>query len=194
MSINGENSAMSASNNHASAVVKLPDFWPKRIALWFTQVEVVFSLNWITKNDTKYIHIVSQLSPQYLDEIEDILMHPPAENKYETIKAVLIKRLSDSDTAKARQLLEREEIGDRTPGQFWRHMKKLANNKLQDDLLIELWKSRLPIRTQEVIAALDQTDGEKLAEIADRIHDVSPTHNRVVAAISLNMRPIYEDN
>ncbi|XP_018331924.1 uncharacterized protein LOC108741575 [Agrilus planipennis] len=190
--INDENSAASASNNNASAVVKLPDFWPKKIALWFTQVEIVFSLNRITKDDTKYMHIVSQLSPQYLDEIEDILMHPPAENKCETIKAVLIKRLSDSDAAKAQQLLKREEIGDRTPGQFWRHMKKLANSKLQDDLLIELWKSRLPIRTQEVITALDQTDGEELAEIADRIHFMPPTNSRVAAIESLQSPSICD--
>ncbi|KAJ8912285.1 hypothetical protein NQ315_017318 [Exocentrus adspersus] len=162
--------------------VKLPPFWPKKVSLWFTQIEAAFEIGRVTKDGTKYTYVVRALSPEYMEEVEDILTAPPKENRYETLKTALIKRLSDSDIKQARKLLEKAEIGDRTPAQFWRYLKNLANHKLQDDLLVEMWKSRLPVKSQQVLAALDEKNGDKLAEIADRIHEV-PAESYGISAV-----------
>lgn len=53
-----------------------------------------------------------------MDEIEDILDDPANESKYELVKETLIRQLSDSSSQKARKLLEREQLGDRTPSQL----------------------------------------------------------------------------
>ncbi|KAJ8918508.1 hypothetical protein NQ315_015213 [Exocentrus adspersus] len=123
--------------------VKLPPFWPKKVSLWFTQIEAAFEIGRVTKDGTKYTYVVRALSPEYMEEVEDILTAPPKENRYEALKTTLIKRLSDSDIKQARKLLEKAEIGDRTPAQFWRYLKNLANHKLQDDLLVEMCRPRL---------------------------------------------------
>lgn len=166
---------------HVSAVstVKLPPFWSKKVPLWFTQVEAVFAVHRVIKDDTKYMHVISELGPQYLEEVEDIITNPPVSGKYEAIKNALIKRFSDSDAARVRKLLENEELGDRTPTQFWRHLKKLSSSSLTDDFLVEMWKTRLPVKTQQVLAAIAEKDGAKLAEIADRIHDVPTERTRI---------------
>lgn len=178
------NESENATSVEAVSTVKLPPFWAKKVPLWFTQVEATFSVNRITKDDTKFMYVVSELSPQYLEEVEDVLSNLPANKKYDTIKAALIKRLSDSDAARMRKLLENEELGDRTPTQFWRHLKKLSNSSVKDEFLIEMWKTRLPIKTQQVLAAITEKDGNKLAEIADRIHDVPDTERRRIAVVS----------
>ncbi|KAJ8909891.1 hypothetical protein NQ315_014006 [Exocentrus adspersus] len=157
--------------------VKLPPFWPKKVSLWFTQIEAAFEIGRVTKDGTKYTYVVRALSPEYMEEVEDILTAPPKREQ-----TALIKRLSDSDIKQARKLLEKAEIGDRTPAQFWRCLKNLANHKLQDDLLVEMWKSRLPVKSQQVLAALDEKNGDKLAEIADRIHEV-PAESYGISAV-----------
>lgn len=167
----------------AVSTVKLPPFWAKKVSLWFTQVEATFAVHRIKSDETKYIHVISELSPQYLEEVEDVLSGLPANRKYEAIKEALIKRLSDSDTARVRKLLENEELGDRTPTQFWRHLKKLSNSSVTNEFLVEMWKTRLPIKTQQVLAAITEKDGGKLAEIADRIHDVPNIERRRIAAV-----------
>lgn len=179
--INGGEEAASIG---AVSAIKLPPFWAKKVPLWFTQVEATFAVNRITKDDIKFMHVISELSPQYLEEVEDILSDLPENKKYETIKEALIKRLSDSDSAKVRKLLENEELGDRTPTQFWRHLKKLSNSSVTDDFLVEMWKTRLPIKTQQVLAAITEKDGNKLAEIADRIHDIPNTERRRIATVA----------
>nr|XP_031828440.1 uncharacterized protein LOC116425191 [Nomia melanderi] len=173
------------------ASVTIPKFWHDKVALWFMQVEAQFQVARITKDDTKFAHVVANLDAKYIEEVEDIVCNPAAERKYEVLKTELIKRLSDSRTVCVRRLLEKEEVGDRTPTQFWRHLKKLAGKEVSEEFLVELYKSRLPEKTQLVLAATSDTKGETLAEIAERVHDISGPHG-YVAAIPAETRVIEQ--
>ena len=166
----GSGGTGNTSSHIATTSLRIPSFWPKKVALWFKQLEAQFLIGNITKDETKFGYVVAQLDGKYAEEVEDVICNPPAENKYAALKEELIKRLSDSDSTRVRKLLESEEIRDRTPTQFWRHLKKLADSAVSDEFLTEMWKNRLPIKTQLVLAATSDKDGSKLAEIADRVH------------------------
>lgn len=73
---------------------------------------------------------------------------------------------------KIRQLLTDEELGDRKPSQFLRHLKNLAGPGVPAEFLRTIWTSRLPTSTQSIIASQAKADLEEIAELADRIHDV----------------------
>ncbi|XP_076660932.1 uncharacterized protein LOC143364515 [Halictus rubicundus] len=176
------NSSGSTGRETTSAIVttmRIPPFWPEKVALWFNHLESQFLIGGITKDEVKFGYVVSQLDLKYSEEVEDIICKPPAEDKYEQIKTALIKRLSDSDGTRVRKLLEAEEIGDRTPTQFWRHIKKLAGTSVNDEFLTEIWKNRLPVWTQQVLAATKETSGDALAAIADKVHEIQPGRNKV---------------
>ncbi|XP_076674676.1 uncharacterized protein LOC143372416 [Andrena cerasifolii] len=164
-----------------AAPIRVPTFWPQKVSLWFRQLEAQFVIARITKDETKFGYVVAQLDGKYAEEVEDIICNPPDTKKYEAIKTELIKRLSDSDTTRVRKLLETEEIGDRTPTQFWRHLKELAGSAVKEDFLTEMWKSRLPSKTQLVLAATSDKDGAKLAEIADRIHEIPGERGKIAS-------------
>lgn len=151
--------------------IRVPKFWPEKPLLWFNQLEAQFLLNGITVDATKFYYIMSQLEPKYAVEVEDILENPPATNKYETLKRELIVRLSASQSQQIRQLLEQAEIGDRTPSQFLRHMRSLAGTTVNEDFLRTLWASRLPNMTRAIVTAQTDIGLNKLAEIADQIHE-----------------------
>lgn len=163
--------------------VRVPPFWIEKPGLWFAQLEAQFALANITADTTKYYTIIGQLEPRYLTEVEDIINDPPADGKYLKLKAELIKRLSASSELKVKQLITEAELGDRKPSQFLRHLKSLAGPDVPDQFIKTIWASRLPQNTQQIIAS--QTTvlaSEKLAEMADKIHEITPAYPQIAAA------------
>ena len=71
--------------------VRLPPFWPDRPALWFAQAEAQFDLAGITRQRTKFNHVVSQLHQQHAAEVEDIITSPPEHESYDRLKAELVR-------------------------------------------------------------------------------------------------------
>ncbi|KYN30346.1 hypothetical protein ALC57_00192, partial [Trachymyrmex cornetzi] len=89
------------------------------------------------------------------------------------LKKALIQRLTDSQEYKIRQLLETEEMGDRKPSQFLRHLATLAGTTISEKLLRTLWLGRLPAQTQAILATRGEDNLNSVAEQADRIHEIS---------------------
>lgn len=162
--------------------VRVPPFYPEKPALWFYQLESQFYLANITADSTKFHYAMSQLDPIYVSEVEDIVAAPPAPNKYERLKSELIKRLSASKEKKILQLVTREELGDRKPSQFLRHIQHLAGPDVPEDFLRTMWSSRLPNNIQTIIASQSRATLDEVAELADRIHDLAAPSPHVAAA------------
>jgi hypothetical protein len=153
--------------------VRLPPFWPDRPALWFAQAEAQFELAAITRQKTKFSHVVAQLSQQHAAEVEDIITFPPEQEPYTYLKSELIRRLSTSREQRVRQLLSHEKMGDRMPSQFLRHLKGLAPD-VPDDFLPTIWASRLPPHVQAILAGQTEGSLDSASQLADRICEVTP--------------------
>ena len=126
----------------------------KKIKLWFHQLEAQFISAGITQDSTKYGYVIANLDQKYVEEIEDILEEPPTERKYERVKTALIKRLSDSISRQIRKILEWEELDDRTPSRFLRHLRGMAGKTVPEEIIKELWLSRLPMDPQKTLQLL----------------------------------------
>jgi hypothetical protein len=91
----------------------------------------------------KFNHMVSQLHQQHAAEVEDIIIAPSEHEAYDRLEAELVYQLSTSRKQCMGQLLCHEEMGDRKPSQFLRHLMGLAPDVL-DDFLRAIWASCLP--------------------------------------------------
>ncbi|CAK9821233.1 hypothetical protein ANTPLA_LOCUS11223 [Anthophora plagiata] len=154
--------------------LRIPDFTPDDPELWFCVLERNFAAGGITSDGIKASYVTGALGPRYIDEVRDILLNPPSTGLYYTLKRELIRRLSVSQEQKARRLLEHEEIGDRKPSQFLRHLRGLAGTCVSESLLRTLWLGRLPRNVQAILATQKDTALDKVAELADAITDTMP--------------------
>jgi hypothetical protein len=136
-------------------------------------VEAQFELAAITRPRTKFNYVVSQLNQQQAAEIEDIITSTPEHEPCNRLKAVLVRRLSTSREQRVRQLLSHEEMGDRKPSQFLRHLKSLAPD-IQDDFLRIIWANRLPPYVQAILAGQTEGSLDSASHLADKICEVTP--------------------
>lgn len=188
----GQQSAESElSSNLFRVGVKIPPFWPEDPELWFARLEGQFTISNIKTDSTKFYYAISQMDFATVAEVRDVIKAPPAENKYEMLKTCLISRLTESHEKKIKQLLVHEELGDRKPSQFLRHLQALAGPTVPDDFLKTIWSSRLPSNIQTIIASQAETPLESLATLADRIHEVAVSTTPFVAATSFSPMTSY---
>ena len=124
--------------------IRVPPFWPEKPAVWFAQLEGQFALANVTQDATKFYYVISHLENKYATKVEDVITDPPPTGRYDRIKEELIRRLSLSEEQRVRQLLMHEEMGDRRPTQFLRHLRTLAGPSVPTDFLRTLWTNRLP--------------------------------------------------
>lgn len=161
--------------------IRIPPFWPEKPAIWFAQVEGQFAIMQVTDETAKFYHISANLDRQYAAEVEDILIGPP---DYQRLKDELIKRLSATRENQVKQLLSLEQLGNRKPSQFLRHLQRLAGPNIPADFVRTIWSSRLPTSMQPIVASQCTLPLDSLAELADRVHDIAapPTHHVAATA------------
>ena len=155
------------------AALKLSTFWPSDPELWLAQVEAQFTTRGITKQLTKFFHVVASLSPDVAAKVRDLVVNRPESSPYDELRAELIRRTSLSESKKLQQLISAEDLGDRKPSQLLRHMGQLLSEKPQlvgDNFLTHLFVNRLSANIRVVLASsIDDTPLEKLAQLADKI-------------------------
>jgi len=68
-----------------------------------------------------------------------------------------------------------EEMGDRGPTQFLRHLRTLAGPSVPSDFPRTLWTNRLPPNIQAIIVTQGQAALDDVAQLADKIAEVTPS-------------------
>jgi hypothetical protein len=111
----------------STVAVWIPPFWVKRPAVWFVQVEVPFTLADISNEKNKFYRKISQLDHRYQSEVEDIITSPPQQEPLHHAEDRASKPTVPLEREQCiRQLLTLEEMDDRKPLRFLRHLNSIA--------------------------------------------------------------------
>lgn len=163
--------------------VKVPAFSPEDPEIWFAILEGQFDNYGITDDVVKFNNVLTKLDIPHAKAVKDIIVNPPSSNRYGKIKSELIRRLTASHEKKVRQLLTHEEIGDRKASEFLRHLRDLAGPNVPEEFLLSIWSNRLPRSIQTVLASQTNQDLEQLADLADRIQEITTPSNVAAASV-----------
>ncbi|XP_050583215.1 uncharacterized protein LOC126918836 isoform X1 [Bombus affinis] len=166
--------------------VYAPPFWPQKIELWFVLLEKQFELARITDDEKKFSMTLANIELRYLDQVLDIFGDLPSTRQYEWLKGELIKKFTDSDSTRMQKFIDDEKIGDRTPSQFYRDLRKLAPKSVSNDFVLAIWKNRLPENMQYVLTAVSVNEATILTRVADEMHDIRCHAERMLARNATN--------
>ena len=166
----------SASNvsSIAAASVKLPPFWSEDVSVWFMRVEAMFRTSKITQDETKFDYIVSALDPTVAKEVFHIAKSPPVADKYETIKAALIKAFDKSRDQKDKELLSISGLGDLSPSAMLRRLQNLRSDECKGEcgFFKTFYMALLPPDVKAILKMKKFDNLEDLAMCADGIMEV----------------------
>ncbi|GBO10524.1 hypothetical protein AVEN_214394-1 [Araneus ventricosus] len=81
----------------------------------------------ITKDETKYHHVVAAIETDVIAQISDIILNPPEELKYEALKERLIEQSAHSETHRLKLLLQELQLGDDRPTELLCKMRGLSS-------------------------------------------------------------------
>ena len=130
----------------AALHLKLPPLWPTDPQIWFAQVEAQFTTRGIISQKTKFDPIVALLAPEFATEVRGLILRPPTDHPYDTLKEQLTRRTATTEQRWLQQLFNEKDLGDRTPSQPLRHMQQLLGDKANNTdgaFLCELFLQRL---------------------------------------------------
>ncbi|KAK5644337.1 hypothetical protein RI129_005637 [Pyrocoelia pectoralis] len=170
----------------SASAITLPAFWPTRTELWFAMVESRFQLSHpaITREETKFHHVVTVLPSELADEVSDLIIKPDACEPYSKLKTAILKRTTLSESQRFKKLLAGESLGARKPSQLLRSMKDLVKDSgcVNNDALKELFMQQMPSAVQPILVSLNALTLEQLADVADRVVETTaPSLAPVVA-------------
>ena len=183
--MNGDQVAAAAAVPVYAATIKLPEFWQHDPAPWFQHIEAQFHLRGITTDDTKYYHVVAALDSSTTRRVMGFLREPPADGKYNALKAQLLRLFQLSDEERAERLLSLHGLGDSKPTELMENMLALLGSGDTTFLFVQLFMRQLPtpVRTALASSPLVRTkDYRGIAEEADRI--LLASRQYTVAAVS----------
>lgn len=139
-----------------------PCFSSEKLAIWFAQVESVFSLNGVTTDSDKYDYVVAHIPSDFTSIVEDILLNPPPQSKYDHIKYEFIKRMSIYN-------LRREKFTTETPSEYLRRLITIADQRVPIELVLNTWLKNLPKPVREVVSLETSGHVETIGPMADKV-------------------------
>lgn len=176
-----------------------PSMTASNIESYFMSLEFWFAASGIhSQHDTrKYNIVMAQVPPNKLIELRSIIDATPAEGKYTYIKTKLIEYFADSQQRRLQRVLSDMPLGDMKPSLLFNEMKRVAGTSLGEDVLLDLWTTRLPTHAQAAVIA-SRADATVKIAIADAIVDsmglrninaIASTTSNVPASLSSPEKP-----
>ncbi|CAI9728827.1 Hypothetical predicted protein [Octopus vulgaris] len=102
--------------------------------LWFAQLEAYFCAHSVSSEQQLQI-LCSCMPPQLATTARYLITDPSPDATYASVKLEVEKRNTRSEESRFNELMADEELGDRTPSEFLRHLRELSDIEPSDQLL-----------------------------------------------------------
>lgn len=174
--------------------MRMPAFDEDAVDIWFSQVESIFTVT-RTTDDLLRFNVAKAIVPaKHLKQFRSIIVTPPTNGTaYTELKQKIIDYFAETESTRLRRLLSDVQLGDRRPSRLLDEMRELSNNSMDEKMLGQIWRQRLPQNVQQILAgAQEATSLADLAKMADSIQEVEK--QRTVGAITAQSSIVSDTN
>ena len=159
-------------NNHLA--VKLPEFWPEDVNIWFTQCDAQFRISKITAEQTKFDYVIQKLDRETVKRIRDLIASPPENEPYTAMKERLLACFKKSQYEELQAFHDVSPLGDRRPTELMDDLltsiPSISHSGEALPFIIFAFLHRLPEQLRSLVAAIEVKDDLRLlAEQSDRL-------------------------
>ena len=165
----------------AAATCRLPPIWRAQPKVWFCQVESVLEENNVIIDRSKYNLVVGALDSETLADVADLLLDPPATDRYLALKTRILERLSDTPERQLQKVFSEVQLEGRKPSQLFRHMRVLAGDSASESVIRARWLTLLPSHVQGILKIFKKESIDDLLATADQLMEspITPVVNAV---------------
>ena len=154
----------------AAVSVRLPSFWASKPVAWFAQVEARFIISGVTKDETKYAHLVTALDDELSTRVCDLLESPPEADRYNTLKKRLLETFSIAEEDRASRILDFGPLGSESAAERMDKLLALHPSGEKPNFLFkEVFLRQLPPHLRPHLANKEFKDFRDLARLADKL-------------------------
>lgn len=157
--------------------VKIPRFWPEMPDVWFAQVESTLRSQGVQSDTEMYDAVLMALDANTVRQISDIVRRPPETDKFDALKAAIVKRLNDSRERQLQKFLNEIQLENRKPSQLLREMQDLVGEGVREDLLRTRFIQCMPTGIRSFLVGSSELSLDKLADTADRLMESCSGHS-----------------
>ncbi|KAH6925231.1 hypothetical protein HPB50_002206 [Hyalomma asiaticum] len=136
--------------------------------LWLAHIEATYDLHNISEI-SRFRRLLWNLSPEVAQEVANIIAAPLNDAPCQCLKQSIYDYTITSESARLKHLLITEELGDRRASQLPNSMRQL------------LWSSD---STRLVLAAAGELTLDRVAQLADRVHDATSASATALSSTS----------
>ena len=162
---------LTAPRSHVSP----PRFFEEDPVIWLVQLNLFFRQVGVEDQLSRFRIAATLLPGHLLRDFTDILRNPPAEDPYTALTDAIQQRFGKSVEQRLRSLLSEQQLGDRRPSQFLRHLLDLAEAEGSHDspLIRQIFFNSMPAHIRPFLQCLPPgTDLATIASTADRLMEL----------------------
>lgn len=171
-----------------------PPFVEDSPDIWIIQLDLYFARAQIVQQEVKFQTAASLLPAHHVMEFIDMIRDPP-DQAYNELCGALKRRLGKSTEENLRSILAAQQLGDRKPSQFLRHLLELTKPHITDKdspLVRQIFLQAMPDKALPFLQFLPpETPLDTLAGTADRV--VSSLQQASAAVNAVNCTELPSD-
>ena len=146
--------------------VKVPEFMESAVTGWFKIIESQFVLKGITKSDTKFLHLLTNLPAQVVAKLPETTL---VGSNYEALKTAVLGAYEQTKPELLDKLMKSTTLTGR-PSIFLSEMQTVASKAgVTDTIVRHRFIQSLPDSVRPVIAAQQDVPLAQLGKMADNL-------------------------
>ena len=137
---------------------------------WFAAFERMLHTRRITDDAEMYDALIAHLNYDVLTTLFGFIQDIPDVNQYASLKNKLMSKYALSAESKLEKLFQDTSLANKRPSEVMNEMRRHAGNDIQRDMLMRIWRKRLP---GQIRVAIANVGNDQAVEFADNAFDAA---------------------